>query len=650
MGQVVWNPRVEHIESTRIYAFAQRVSRKYGVNIRNYADLYRFSIENNEAFWGDIWDFCGIIGDRNGSPIVVDADSMKRARFFSKAQLNFAENLLRRRGESAEAVTFWCEGQVLRRMSFRDLDAEVSRVARALSAAGVSPGDRVAGYMPNIPETLIAMLATTAIGAIWSVCSSDLGVSAVLDRLSQISPRVLFMADGARYAGKEHDALTKGVEIVRGLTSLERVVVVPYLRSEAALPNVPNSLSWSEFSGPFSDDPLSFERFPFNHPVFVLFTSGTTGSPKCIVHGAGGTLIQHMKEHQLHFDLQPGDRMLRFTTSGWVLWNTLVTALASNASIVIADGSAMYPRPDTVFDLIDQEKINVVGVPPQLVAALRKDGLSPRRSHRLDSLKCLIASGSRVAPEEYVYVYQEIKQDFQFASASGGTDIIAAFGSGNPMGPCRAGEIPVIALGMKAEIFNSDAQPVVGQEGELVCTLPFPSAPLGFWGDKDGVRLHESYFSHWPNVWRHGDWAEITPDGGLIVHGRSDATLNVNGVRIGTAEIYRQVEAIEEIQESVVVAEDRQGNSRSILFVRLKQGAHLDVALIDKIRRRIREFASPRHVPNLIMEVADIPKTMNGKISELAVKDVIHGRPARNRGALSNPESLGLFAKLSQVH
>jgi acetoacetyl-CoA synthetase len=648
MNPVVWTPRPENVARTRIYAFARSLERKYGVTLPDYAALRRFSLERYPEFWSEVWDFCGLIGDRNGSPVVVDQDSIMRARFFPEAKLNFAENLLRRRGEDAEAVTFWREGEVVQRLSFRELDAEVSRLARALQAAGVKPGDRVAGYMPNMPETLIAMLATTAIGAIWSVCSPDLGVNATLDRLGQISPSVLFAADGAWYGGKRFDALAKAKEIAASIPSLQQVVVIPYLSADSTL-DLPNAKTWQEFTASHSSTPISFERFPFNHPVFILYTSGTTGQPKCIVHGAGGTLLQHLKEHQLHFDLQPGERMFRVTTSGWMLWNALVTALASGASIVLADGSPLYPRTDSLFDLIEREKIAVAGVPPALISALKREGLSPRKTHQLSHLKCMVAGGARVSPEEYAFVYEEIQPDVHFTSPSGGTDIIAAFGSGNPIGPCRAGEIQVVALGMKAEIFNADAKPVIGEPGELVCTLPFPSVPLEFWGDKSGERLYESYFAHWPNIWRHGDWAEITENGGFIVHGRSDATLNIKGVRIGTAEIYRQLEAIGEVGESVVVAQDYDNDARSVLFVRMKDAHQLDAAMIEKIRQRIRAFASPRHVPDLILAVADIPKTANGKISEVAVKDAIHGRPVRNLTALSNPQALDLYRNIPQL-
>lgn len=629
-----------------MYAFARGLERKYGTVLPDYPSLHRFSIERYQDFWNEIWEFCGVIGDKNGSPVVRDQDSIMNARFFPEAQLNFAENLMRRRSEEAEAVTFWREGKILRRISFRELDAEVSATARALKAAGVRPGDRVAGYMPNIPETLIAMLAATAIGAIWSVCSTDLGADAALDRLEQITPSVLFVADGAWYGGKEFSSLSKAEHVASSIPSLSRTVVIPYLQKESALKIVPNAQTWNEFIGPHSREPIEFERFPFNHPVFILFTSGTTGRPKCITHGAGGTLLQHLKEHQLHFDLQAGERMFRVTTSGWMLWNALVTALASGASIVIADGSPMFPRIDTVFEMIDQENLNVAGIPPLLIADLRKKDIHPQEKYALDGLKCLVAGGARVSPEEYVFVYEHIKSDILFCSPSGGTDIIAAFGTGNPIGPCRAGEIQVLALGMKVQIFDEEARPVVGRPGELVCTMPFPSVPLMFWGDEGNTRLQESYFSRWPNVWQHGDWAEVTENGGFIVHGRSDATLNVKGVRIGTAEIYRQLEAIEDVQESVVVEHAQKNDSQSVLFVRLKDGYALNEALRDRIKHRIRNFASPRHVPDQIVEVADIPKTANGKISEVAVKDAIHGRAVRNRSALSNPESLHLFEKI----
>jgi acetoacetyl-CoA synthetase len=642
-GRIVWQPSAERIARSRITAFLSQVEQTWRAGACDYPSLYRFSIEQPGKFWQSVWDFCGVIGERGDGPVVTDIGRMPGARWFPGARLNYAENLLRRGDETVDGIVLRCEDRPAQRMSFRELAQRVSRFSQALEHAGVRPGDRVAAYMPNIPDTTVAFLAAAKLGAIWSVCSTDLGADAVVERFGQIEPSVLFVADGARYEGKRFPAFPAAGEIARRLSALRKVVVVPYLDPSPAHA-IPGAVSLDEFLAPFPARPLSFERFPFQHPLCIVYTSGTTGRPKCIIHSAGGSLIQHMKEHQLHFDIAPGDRIFRTTTSGWILWNSLVSALASGATIVMADGSPMHPRLDILFDFIEQEQLAFAGIPPKVIDTLRKAGVRPRETHNLGSLKCIAAGGARLTPENYVYAYEHISADFQLTSPCGGTDINAFFAGGNPIGPCRAGEIQAIALGMKVEIFDEDATPVVGRPGELVCTQSFPSIPLGFWNDPDGARYRQAYFDRWPGVWRHGDWAELTPHGGLIPHGRSDTTLNARGVRIGTAEIYRQMEAFPEVLDSVVVAQEWDGDYRVLLFVQLAPGHALDRRLEDRIRTQIRERASPRHVPDRIVQVPDIPRTTNGKVSEAAVRDAIHGREVLNQHALANSAALAFFS------
>jgi acetoacetyl-CoA synthetase len=649
VDRIVWQPSAERIAGSRMVAFMGHVNDAWGMSIGDYPALYRFSIDQPEKFWSAIWDFCGVIGDRSSSRVVADVDRLPGAKWFPDARLNAAENLLRRRDEDEVALVFRCEDRPAESITFRQLAERVSRLSQALEGAGIRAGDRVAAYMPNITETIVAVLAVAKVGAIWSVCSTDLGVDAVVDRFGQIQPRVLILADGARYEGKEFDALKKGGDIARRLPSLERVVVVPYIQKTPKLDGIPHAVLLEEFIAPYRAVELRFQRFPFDHPLYILYSSGTTGRPKCIVHTAGGTLIQHMKEHQLHCDLRWGERLFRTTTSGWMLWNTLVSALGSGASIVVADGSPLYPKPDVLFDFVDEDCIHIAGIPPKVIEIVAKAGLRPAETHRLDTLKCILAGGARLAPDAYAFVYEHVKRDLHLTSPSGGTDIIAFFAGGNPIGPCRMGEIQVVALGMKVQIFDESGAPLTGRPGELVCTQSFPSIPLGFWSDPHNERFMKAYFDRWPNVWRHGDWAEITPHGGLIVHGRSDATLNARGVRIGTAEIYHQLEAIPEIVEGVAVSQEWGDDTRVVLFLLLHQGVRLDRKLKDRIARRLREHASPRHVPDLMVQVDDIPRTANGKVSELAVRDALHGREVRNRDSLANPASLDQFAAMRAV-
>jgi acetoacetyl-CoA synthetase len=502
--------------------------------------------------------------------------------------------------------------------------------------------------MPNLPETLVAMLAAASLGAVWSSCSPDFGVKGVLDRFGQIEPKVLFTVDGYHYGGKRIELGERVRAVVSELPATEKVVVAGYLRDKPALP-VPNAVAYQEFAGAGAPSPIAFEQLPFDHPLYILYSSGTTGLPKCMIHGAGGTLLQHLKELVLHTDVKRGDRVFYYTTCGWMMWNWLVSSLAAGATVMLYDGSPVHPKKDVLFDFAEQERMTVFGTSAKYLAMIEKEGLAPRESHDLSALRAILSTGSPLAPQSYDYVYRKVKEDVCLASISGGTDIISCFALGNPIGPVYAGEIQTRGLGMKVEIFNDAGKAVRGEKGELVCTLPFPSMPIGFWDDPAGKKYRAAYFEHYPGVWRHGDWAELTEHDGLIIHGRSDATLNPGGVRIGTAEIYRQVEQFEEVIESLVIGQNWDEDLRIVLFVKLRDGLSLSNDLQERIRKCIRENASPHHVPRKIIQVADIPRTISGKITELAVRDVIHGRPVKNRDALANPEALELFRNLPEL-
>jgi acetoacetyl-CoA synthetase len=575
-----------------------------------------------------------------GDRVVDDPEQMPGARFFPAARLNFAENVLRRR-DSGPAIIFNGEGR-RRTMSHAELYAAAARFAAALRSMGIRPGDRVAAYMPNLPETIVAALGTAAIGAVWSSCSPDFGVQAVVDRFGQIEPRVLVAVDGYFFGGKQFDLVARLREIVRTLPSVERVIIVPYV--DAAGGEIPRSISWSEWLSGAAAASLEFEQLPFNHPLYILYSSGTTGIPKCIVHGAGGTLIQHLKEHQLHCDIRPGDRVFYFTTCGWMMWNWLVTALASEATLILYDGSPFYPDGNVLFDFADETGMTLFGTSARFIDAVNKAGIAPRATHSLDTLRTITSTGSPLAPESFDFVYRHIKEDVHLASISGGTDIVSCFVLGVPIAPVWRGEIQGRGLGMCVEVFDEQGHSLPANEkGELVCTQPFPSMPLGFWNDPNGTKYHAAYFEKYPGVWRHGDYAAITEHNGVVIYGRSDAVLNPGGVRIGTAEIYRQVEQIDEVLESLVIGQRWENDERVVLFVRLVDGVALTPALEGRIRQRIRENASPRHVPARIVQVTEIPRTKSGKIVELAVRDIVHGREIQNKDALANPESLEQF-------
>ncbi|GAA0576524.1 acetoacetate--CoA ligase [Caenispirillum bisanense] len=648
MSVKLWEPSPERIARANLTRFMQAAAPVAGRRFSDYESIRAWSVEEPEAFWRLVWDFCGVVGEP-GDVVVDDIRTLPGAKWFPNGRINYAANLLKDRPAETEVIVFRGEDKVQRRLTFAELRAEVSRFQQALVAMGVGKGDRVAGYMPNMPETIIAMLAATALGAIWSSASPDFGVQGVLDRFGQIEPKVLVACDGYFYNGKSHDCLEKLTAIVDRMPTVQTVVVVPYTRAEPDVAAVRGAVTWPQFVAGHAEQPVRFEPLPFDHPLFIMFSSGTTGAPKCIVHGHGGTILQQLKEHVLHCDEKPGDRVFYFTTCGWMMWNWLVAALAAQTTLLLYDGSPFYPSGNVLFDYADAEGMTLFGTSAKWIDAVKKAGLEPIRSHRLTTVRTLTSTGSPLAPESFDFVYQGIKEDVQLASISGGTDILSCFMLGNPISPVYRGEIQCRGLGMAVEVFDDDGTPVQGQKGELVCTKAFPSVPVGFWNDPDGAKFHAAYFDKYPNTWTHGDWVELTETGGIIVYGRSDATLNPGGVRIGTAEIYRQVEKLPEVIEALVIGQDWDNDVRVVLFVRLRDGVDLTDELQAAIRKAIREGATPRHVPAKIIKVDDIPRTKSGKIVELAVRDVVHGRAVKNKEALANPEALDLFADVADL-
>lgn len=648
MAEPMWQPSAARVAQANITALARELEARHGISLPDYDALHRFSIDRKEDFWTAIWDICGVIAETRGDRVLVDGDKMPGARFFPDARLNFAENLLRRR-DDGPAMIFRAEDKLERIVSWAELHESVSRLSQALSAAGVEAGDRCAGFVPNMPEAVIAMLAAASLGAVWTSCSPDFGVRGVLDRFGQIEPKVLFTADGYHYNGKSHDSLGRVAEILQSLPSVQQVVVLPLLSESPDVSSVSKAQRLADFVAPFEAGDIAYRQLPFDSPLYILYSSGTTGAPKCIVHGAGGTLLQHLKEHRMHADLKPGDRMFYFTTCGWMMWNWLVTALAQEATLLLYDGSPFYPDGNVLFDFADAHGMNVFGTSAKYIDALAKAGLKPRETHDLSSVRTMTSTGSPLAPEGFDYVYTDVKQDFQLASISGGTDIVSCFMLGNPAGPVWRGEIQAPGLGMATDVFDDAGKPVKGKKGELVCTQPFPSMPLGFWADEGGARYRSAYFERFPNVWHHGDFVERTGHNGFIVYGRSDATLNPGGVRIGTAEIYRQVERIDEVVEAICIGQDWDGDVRVVLFVTLRDGIALDDELRDRIRGQVRSNCTPRHVPARIVQVADIPRTKSGKITELAVRDIVHGREVKNQEALANPAALALYEDLPEL-
>jgi acetoacetyl-CoA synthetase len=648
MNKPIWEPGAERIERANINRFMRFVRESTGnEDIRRYAPLYDFSIRHPEKFWPLVWEFCGIRAHGEHEPVVVDRDKMPGAHWFPNVRLNFAQNLLRYKDDRA-AIVFRNEWGHARELSYAQLHVEVGKLAHALKEAGVGVGDRVAGFLPNMPETIIAMLATTSLGATWSSCSPDFGIRGVVDRFGQIAPKVLFTADQYGYGGKRFDCLEKIRSVIGELPSIERVIVIPYSGDALNLDGLRGAVAWPDFLGS-TEHTLHFEALPFDHPLYIMYSSGTTGVPKCIVHGAGGTLIQHLKELVLHTDLKREDRLFYYTTCGWMMWNWYVSGLAVGATLVVYDGSPSHPDGNALWDLADEVGISVFGTSAKWISAIEKAGVKPRQTHKLLNLKTILSTGSPLAPESYDYVYRDIKERVLLASISGGTDIISCFALGNPLLPVYRGELQCRGLGLKVEILDDAGKPVRGEKGELACSAPFPAMPVFFWNDADGQKYHNAYFSRVPGVWCHGDHALLTEHDGIVIYGRSDATLNPGGVRIGTAEIYRQVEQVPEVLESVAIGQPWQDDERVILFVRLREQITLDDALRERIRKQIRANTTPRHVPAKILQVADIPRTISGKITEIAVRDTVQGLVVKNTDALANPQALDAYRDLAEL-
>ena len=648
----IWQPSEQAIESAQVTEFARYAVRRFRLGLNSYPEFYAWSVAQPEEFWDAVWEWCGVRASKKGSRILVDGDRMPGAHWFPDARLNFAENLLRR-GDRGDALVFWDETGFRRRLSYADLYSEVSRAAQALAALGLRPGDRAVAFMPNMPETMIFALAATSLGIVWSSCSPDFGTAGVLERFAQIEPKVLFCADGYLYNGERHDSLERVRRIAERLPGLRKVVVVPNLDARPDVGAIPKSVLLDEWLKHYTAGDIAFAQMPFEHPLYILFTSGTTGKPKCIVHGAGGSLLACLKMYKLQFDVRPGDRFFYYTTCNWVMWNLLFAGLSAEAGVMLYDGSPFARGGRILFDFADAGRFTQFGTSAKFIDSIAKRGVKPRESHRLADIRMIISTGSPLVPESYDYVYRDVKTDVCLASISGGTDIMAGFADANAILPVHRGELQCRSLGLAVEVYDEAGKTVVGQKGELVCTRPFPSMPLGFWNDRAGERYHEAYFAKYPNIWCHGDWCELTARGTMIVYGRSDATLNPGGVRIGTAELYAQVEKIDAVEESVAIGQlwppDQPTDTRVVLFVKLRAGLALDAGLEARIRSQIRDNATPRHVPARIVQVADIPRTKNGKVVELAVKAMVHGMPVTNTDALANPAALELFRDLPEL-
>jgi acetoacetyl-CoA synthetase len=648
MAKLLWEPNEEQIRKTNLYRFMNVINEKYHHNFKAYPPLYNWSIKNIPEFWTSMWDFADIIASKAYDQVIDDASKMPGARWFSGAKLNFAENLLRYR-DNRIALIFKGEGQESIKMSYADLYDEVARLAKALKEAGVQAGDRVVGFIPNMPAATIAMLAATSLGATWSSCSPDFGIKGVLDRFGQIKPKVLFTADGYFFKGKKIDSLGRIADILKELPSIEKVVVVPYLAQASDISKVPNAVHYDEFKSSQTNLGIEFEQLPFDHPLYIMYSSGTTGLPKCMVQSAGGILIHHLKELMLHTDLKREDTIFYFTTCGWMMWNWLTSSLAVGATLVLYDGNPFHPHPGALWEMAQDEGLTVFGTSAGYIAALMNAGVRPGKTYNLNPLRAVLSTGSPLSIEGFEFVYDEVKADLQLASISGGTDLNGCFALGNPMGPVYAGELQCRGLAMDVRAFDESGNEIINEQGELVCCKPFPSMPIYFWDDADGSKYRNAYFDIYPNVWRHGDFVTVTDRGGVIMLGRSDATLNPGGVRIGTAEIYRQLEQMPEIDDSVVVGQNWKDDVRVILFLKLAAGFELTEELKAKIKQTIRTNASPRHVPAKILSTPDVPYTLNMKKVELAVKKIIEGQPVLNKDALSNPEALDYYADLGEL-
>ncbi len=648
MGKLLWQPSDERIKGTNIYRFISFVNQRFGKDFKDYANLYDWSVNNIADFWATAWDFLGIKASRKYDAVIEDDKKMPGANWFPGARLNFAENLLRYRDDSV-ALVFRGEDHPPVRMTYAGLYDEVARLAKSLKELGVVPGDRVAGFMPNMIETVAAMLAATSLGAVWSSSSPDFGIKGVLDRFGQIKPKVLFAANGYFFKGKSLDSLSRIGEIIKALPTIEKVVIVPYTEKEPDISSLKNAVHYKDFRSSQSGLEISFEQLPFDHPLYIMYTSGTTGLPKCMVQSAGGILLNQMKEMILHTNVTRDDTIFYFTTCGWMMWNWLVSGLAVGPKIVLYDGNPFHPNAGSLWKMAQDEKITVFGTSAGYIAALMNEHVLPGKEYDLSSLKTILSTGSPLSEDGFEFIYREVKEDIQLSSISGGSDINGCFFLGNPIGPVYSGELQCRGLGMKVDAFDDNGNPVINQQGELVCTAPAPPMPIYFWEDPEGKKYHAAYFDVYPNVWKHGDYILINERGGVIIYGRSDATLNPGGVRIGTAEIYRQVENIEGITDSIVVGQNWNNDIRVILFVVMAPGVELTEELKNKIRKMIRENASPRHVPAKIVAVPDIPYTLNMKKVELSVKKVIEGQAVTNKDALKNPESLDFFANIPEL-
>ena len=643
MADPLWRPSEAAMAATHMRAFMRAAANRSGQDLADFDALHAWSVADPAAYWDLMWDYAGVVAETKGERIIADADKMPGARFFPDARLNYAENLLRQKG-GAPALIMRREDGLRTEWSWDELRAFTAKVAHALDMHHVGEGDRVAAYLPNMPEAIGAMLGAAAGGRVWSSCSPDFGVQGVLDRFGQIGPKIMFAVDGYCYGGKRIDIRPKVADVMRGLDTCDWVVVIPFLEEEPDLTGIPRAISLSDFLSWSEPARLEFKQLPFDHPLYILYSSGTTGAPKCIVHKAGGILMKHYSEHLLHTDVHVGDRLFYFTTLGWMMWNWLTGALASGATCMLFDGSPFHPGPNVLWDFIAEEKITIYGTSSKYIDAIAKEGLKPRESHDLSAMRAMLSTGSVLVPESYDYIYADVMPEGQMASVSGGTDLCGCLVSGNPLGAVWRGEIQCKALGLDIQVLDDDGNPApVGEKGELACLNAFPSMPLGFWNDPEDERYRAAYYERFPGAWHQGDYACETEHGGLMIFGRSDATLNPGGVRIGTAEIYRQVEQLNEVVEGLVIGQDWDNDTRVVLFVRLREGLALDADLERLIKTRIREGASPHHVPARIVQVTDIPRTRSGKIVELAVRDVVHGRPVKNKEALDNPQALGQF-------
>jgi len=647
MANLLWEPTEENIKNANMTRFMEFVNQRHGKNFKDYEGLYNWSIENIPEFWGDMWEFGEIVHSQGFDRVVDDLDKMPGSKWFPGARMNFAENLLRYR-DDRPAIIFKGEARVDRTITYSQLFDQVARLTKALRDMVIQKGDRVAGFMPNMPESIIAMLAATSIGAIWSSCSPDFGIKGVLDRFGQIQPRVLFTADGYLYKDKEFDSLERIGQIISELPSVEKIVVVPYARQDPDISLLPNAIMLEDFTSHEQNLDIQFEQLPFDHPVYIMYSSGTTGVPKCIVHGAGGTLIQHLKELILHTDLSREDKIFYYTTCGWMMWNWLVSSLAVGATILLYDGNPFYPDAYSLFNFAKEKEMTVFGTSAKYIASIEGAGVKLGEGD-IPNVRAILSTGSPLSIENFEYIYRDVKKDIVLSSIAGGTDIISCFALGNPILPVYAGELQCSGLGMAVAAYDDDGDPIVEKQGELVCTRPFPSMPIYFWNDPEDRKYREAYFETYPNVWHHGDYILVTSRGGVIMYGRSDATLNPGGVRIGTAEIYRVVENIPEIEDSLVVGQDWDNDVRVILFLKMKEGQEMTEELVNMVKKTIRSSTTPRHVPAKVIQIADIPYTINGKKVELAVRKAIHGQEVKNKDALGNPEAVDLYRDLEEL-